>query len=138
MEKIITFGEVKIGDIVCKELADIGRAHYFRVESIGRYVTDGGLIVSLSLRFRNSQRTSGYNDAPERRIILIHRPLPEGLSEQELMANASFWMELFLFASKVGGLTATARQVLVDLRNEAMDAIELGKPFDEKQLKMLK
>lgn len=125
MEKIVTFADVRKGDIVCKELADIEAANYYRVRSVGRYSRDKGDFISLSLSFKNSQRTYGYNDVPDRRIVLVHRPLPEGKTPQHLL-----WDLLGATRAVLESQPGPEMVSLLAKLRDAIDAPELSEPFN--------
>lgn len=84
--RIVKFSEVKVGDIVCKQLGDVRPGFTYKVLEIGASEDRKDKLVQLQLQPPDqSWPPHWYNSEPDDLIVLVRRPRPEGITEGAAM-----------------------------------------------------
>lgn len=113
MLKAICFKDVQAGDVVCQD-ADkhrtVGAVSEERNPYIQLFIREGGFI----------------QEKPDQLIGLVHRPWPEGNTEEGMRASIILFAYLVCTLHQTE-LTASFDKATSDLR-KAIEAYELGKP----------
>lgn len=119
--KMIRFRDVRPGDVICKEAhqpREVGAVSKEQDPYVDLFIRDGGLIMGR----------------PEEIIGLIHRPWPDGKTEQDMLKA------IFSIIKKIPTVSygapkqlfeefwSTALIMCTPELGEAIDAYELGKP----------
>jgi hypothetical protein len=117
VEKVTTLAEIRAGDSVRTQLG--GRTQLVLEASGNAEDAKRHLILSPE-----EGVALWYEAAPDTPIILVRRPRPRGKKEQDMLDRVRYRARLAAEDQKTYNL---------EQLREAIDAYELGKPFDSTQ-----